>query len=197
MEFVPQQLLHRIYYRQMNGTPTSAAMASKALGRLRNLGLLSMKGGGIGTYYILGPKIVEIMATSDESLTPYISSLSGGLTPHISSLSEGLTSKKGSLFKGLDVIPKGFPVLSNELMGQIISLGDRSKSIEIKDLIKKLCSRGSLQLTQLAQILDRDPKYLRDYYLSKMVKSGELIYQYPDQPAHPQQAYKVPREHRI
>ena len=53
-----------------------------------------------------------------------------------------------------------------------------------------------LQLTQLAQILGREPRYLRDYFLSKMIRSGELVYQYPDQPAHPQQAYKAPKGYR-
>lgn len=184
-------------YRQINGTPTSATMASKALGRLRDLGLLTMKGGGIGTYYTLGIEIIEIIASSDTSLTPHISSLSGGLTPHISSLSRGVNPNKGSVSRGLDALPKGFPPFPDELTHQITSLGERSKPLEIKKLVKKLCSYGPLQLTQLAQILGRDPKYLRDHYLSKMVKSGELIYQYSDQPAHPQQAYKVPNEYRI
>ena len=62
----------------------------------------------------------------------------------------------------------------------------------MKKLIKDLCSYGPLQLGQLARILDRDPKYLRDNYLTKMIRGNELVYQYPSQPAHPQQAYQIP-----
>ena len=191
-------------YRQINGTDTLTA--SRALGHLRDLGLLTMKGAGNGTYYILGPRITEAGGVNnpDAGVTPHISALSGGLTPHISALSGGvtphisalsgeLTPHTSTLCKGLDAIPKGFPRLSDELTKQIASLGGRCKSGEIKDLIKGLCSHGPLQLTQLAQILGRDPKYLRDQFLSKMIKSAELVYQYPDQPAHPHQAYKAPK----
>ncbi len=185
-------------YRQINGTLTSAASSSKALGRLRDLSLLTMKGAGNGTYYTLGPKINEAgdIKSPNANLTPHISALSGELTPHISTLLGELTPNTNPLYKGLAAIPAGFPPLSDELTQQIVSLRRRCKSKEIKDLLKKLCSVAPLQLAQLAQILSRDPRYLRDYFLSKMVKSGELIYRYPDQPAHPQQAYKTPIEKR-
>lgn len=64
----------------------------------------------------------------------------------------------------------------------------------MKNIIKELCSLGPLQPSQLGQILDRDAQYLRIYFLSKMAKDGELVYEYPDQPAHPKQAYKIPSE---
>lgn len=188
-------------YRQINGTQT--ATASKALGRLRDMELLSMKSAGMGTYYTMGSKIRAAKITPDISLTPLTSPLSGGITPLISPLSGELAHHiipipsqiplENQISKKLDMVP----ALPQELKQQIISLGERANPIEIKSLIRKICSQGPIQLTQLAQILGRDPKYLRDYYLSKMVKSGELIYQYSDQPAHPQQAYKMPNEHRL
>ncbi len=164
-------------YRQVNGTDTLAA--NKALGHLRTLGLLTMKRAGNGTYYVLSP---EISGASEGTGQPSpISGLSGGLPPLID-----------ESCRGLDALPKSFPSLSTELTKQIAALGERAKSSEIKELIKGLCSHGPLQLTQLAQILDRNPKYLRDQFLSKMVRTGQLIYRYADQPAHPQQAYKAP-----
>jgi len=191
-------------YRQLNGTDTLAA--SSALRGLRDANFLHAKGKGNGTYYVLGPRVTErtpytslpdkeeasLISLGDKGVTPQISALSEGLTPHISHLREGLTPHISPLCKGLEAIPKGFPPLPEELKQQLASLGERSKRGEIKDLIKKLCSLGPLQLTQLAQILGRNPRHLRDRHLSKMVGKRELVYQYPNQPAHPQQAYRVP-----
>jgi len=75
------------------------------------------------------------------------------------------------------------------LKQEVVSLGSRANKQKIKSLIKELCVCAPFQLGKLAQILERNPKYLRDNYLTDMVRSGELHYQYPDQPAHPHQAY--------
>ncbi len=95
-------------------------------------------------------------------------------------------------YKGLDALPKEFPKIPEGLKKQVISLQKRSSNDQIKHVIKDLCSLGSLRPNQLSRILNRDARYLRDYFLSKMEKEGELTYQYPDQPAHPKQAYKTP-----
>ncbi len=156
-------------YRQINGTDT--LMASKALVHLRDLGLLSMKGSGNGTYYVL----------SEEKATPHISAKPEGLTPHIS-----------LLCKGVDVLPKGFPKLPEDLKEELQSLGRKVSNFKFKNLIKRLCALGPLQLSQLSMIFDREPRYIRDHFLTEMIRSGDLVYLYPETPAHPKQAYKVP-----
>ncbi len=157
-------------YRQINGI--NILKASSALRNLRDLGLLSMKGAGTGTYYKLMP-----CALSDK----YIEE----------SLTQKLSQNINSLTKGLSAIPSEFPPISDEVAKRLIALGPRSRKEEIKYLIIELCILGPLQLIQLAKILDRDPRYLRDNYLSKMIKNNELVYQFPNQAAHPLQAYKV------
>ena len=180
-------------YRQLNGTDTLTASA--ALRRLRDTQLLTQKGKGNGTYYILDSTVLEVVQESiRNAATPHISALSGGLTPHITPLSGGLTPHITHECKGLEAVSEGVPPLADEVREQIASLRQRSPKNEVQRLIKALCVWRPLQLAQLAQILDRDPKYLREYYLTKMIKSGVLIYQYPDTPAHPQQAYKIPIE---
>lgn len=172
-------------YRQINETHTLPANA--ALRHLRDLGLLTMQGSGNGTYYkpvpqILGNEEIAMVRQKSEELAPYISTNSEESTPYTN-----------PLYKGLDAIPKGFPSLSDDLKNEIINIKKRCHKNEIKEIIKKLCSLGSLQPVQLAKILNKDAQYLRINFLSKMIKSGELSYQYPSQPAHPQQAYKVPQ----
>jgi hypothetical protein len=142
-----------------------------------------MKGSGNGTYYKPVPQILvsEETSVAKQQSTPYISTNSEELPPYTN-----------PLYKGLDAIPKGFPSLSESLKNEIISIKKRCPKDEIKRIIKKLCSLGPLQPVQLAKILNKDAQYLRINFLSEMVKSGELIYKYPHQPAHPSQAYKVP-----
>jgi hypothetical protein len=158
---------------QINGTHTLAA--SNALRHLRDLGLLTMKGSGSETYYQPVPQIIAQV----------------GSTPYISGSSEEFPPYANPLYKGLDAIPKGFPDLPDDLKNRIIHLKKRSPKDEVEEIIIRLCSLGSLQPVQIGKILDRDPQYLRINFLSEMIRAGKLVYQYPDKPAHPQQAYRV------
>ncbi len=145
-------------YRQLNGTGT--LVASAGLRRLRDLGLLIMKGRGSRTYYVPDTKGLS------EGLTPYTSSLCEGLTPH-------------------------------SLKHEISSIGRRSSMAQVRTLIIKLCSHQALSAHQLGQLLGRDARHLRNRYLRQMIASNDLVYKYPDQPAHPQQAYLVPSDLRV
>ncbi len=72
-------------------------------------------------------------------------------------------------------------------------MGKRTPELEeFKRIIKSLCALRPLSKKELAKSLERDPKHLQDQYLSDMVKNKELEYLYPETPAHPKQAYKVP-----
>jgi ATP-dependent DNA helicase RecG len=171
-------------YRQINGVHTLAA--SNALRHLRDLGLLTMKGSGCETYYQLVPQIVE-------NSNPTTLGNAEEKTPYISGSPEELTPYTNPLYKGLDAIPKGFPSLPEDLKHKIVHLKMRSAKEEIEDIILRLCSLGPLQPVQMGKILGRDAQYLRIKFLSEMIKARRLVYQHPDKPAHPQQAYKAPR----
>jgi ATP-dependent DNA helicase RecG len=163
-------------YRQINGTHTLAA--STALRHLRDSGLLTMKGSGNETYYQLVP---QITGHGEKDGTPYISSLA-----------EGPSLYGNPLYKGLEALPKGFPNLPPELESKITNLKQRASVKELEDIIIGLCSLGHLQPVQIAKILKRDAQYLRNSFLTTLVKEGRLTYRYPDKTAHPQQAYKAP-----
>jgi len=45
--------------------------------------------------------------------------------------------------------------------------------------------------TEIAAILKRRRQYIQEKYLRPMIRGGELLYAYPDNPAHPHQAYKA------
>jgi ATP-dependent DNA helicase RecG len=135
------------------------------LRRLRDLELLEQKGRGNTTFYI---PTTKLLTPNIELETPHISPLSGELTP----LSEGFLS------------------LSEELKNRIKSLKKRTVPQEIRNLIKELCAIQPLKLSDIATILGRHPKYIRENYLNSMIELQELEHTFVD-PNHPQQAYKT------
>lgn len=153
-------------YRQLNGVDT--LVASMALRELRDAELFIQKGKEHQTYYQLNPYLEE--SYKSERLSPQIS-LPG---------------------KGIDALIEKFPDLPDSLREEIEALSIKCSRENLKELIKKLCSLGPLQPSELGRILNRNPQYLKSDFLYKMIKKGELVYFYPNQPAHPGQAYKIP-----
>ena len=148
-------------YRTVNAVDTLTA--SSRLRRLRDLGLLEQKGGGNTTYYVPTQKL---LAGGVGSLTPYASPLSEGVTPHTSPLSD-------------------------DLKGEVQKVGKRAPPSIVKQVIKQLCLSRPFKPSEIALLLQRNQRYLRDHYLSPMVESGELELGFPDNPAHFQQSYKT------
>ena len=48
-----------------------------------------------------------------------------------------------------------------------------------------------LSAASLATLLKRQKDKLQENFLAAMVLEGELLLRYPDQPTHPQQAYRT------
>lgn len=154
-------------YRTINGVDTLTA--SSHLRRLRDLELLEQKGRGNATFYIPTNKLLAPGIGPEASHT---SKLSGELTPHTSPLN-------GELFQ-----------LSEELKHKVNTLKKRTTPREIRALIKELCASQPLRLSDIATLLGRHPKYVRENYLNDMVKLQELEHAFSD-PNHPQQAYRT------
>lgn len=164
-------------YRNINCVDTLNASAD--LRRLRDLGLLELKGKSSQTYYIpgktIGLKELENSKTKPltTELTPQVSSLPSELTPQVSSLPSELTD------------------LPSDLRDELERLGQRSSIDKLKQIILKLCSIRPLKLPELADLLKRHATYIRQNCLLPLIKSGELLYMFPHQPNHPQQAYRT------
>jgi ATP-dependent DNA helicase RecG len=149
--------------------------ASRALQRLRDLELIETRSKGAGTFYVPATRflVAENKSAANIKTNPTDKSLSGRLNPP---------------YKRLSV---GFPGLPLHLAEAVEKLGKRATPEEVKYVILKLCKWRALQVTELSIILNRSRRYTQENYLSPMIKSGDLRYTYPDNPAHPQQAYKV------
>ena len=161
-------------YRTINCVDT--LIASAHLRRLRDLGLLDQKGRGNATYYTP----TQHLLFPDK--TPHTASSSEGLTPHTASLSEGLTPQ---------ISPEESLNLNQALHDQIQKIGKRTPPHVIKQVILMLCTFRPFKPGEIALLLKRNQRHIRDYYLTPMIESGDLELVFPDNPAHPQQAYQA------
>lgn len=179
-------------YRNINSVDTLNASAS--LRRLREFGLLELKGKSSQTYYIPGKTIElkeittsEIVALSTE-LAPNIKDLSTEITPNIRDLSTeleaGLPAQHNRQTSMLIPLP-------SDLNHELESIGQRTSPDKVKYLILKLCKVKPFKLPELAILLKRNAHYVRHQYLMPLIKSGKLVYVFPHQPNHPQQAYQT------
>lgn len=164
-------------YRDLNRVET--LVASGHLRGLRDHGLLDQKGKGAATYYVPTERLLNPTAAPGSSATA-VKPQPQEPTP--------ATSGQSQEFPAL---PQGFPALPQELAATITGLGERARPSDVKPVIHRLCAWRPLRAEELAAILRRGQPYVTRTYLTPMVRDGELEFTHPDQPAHPQQAYKA------
>ena len=156
--------------------------ASGNLRRLRDSGLLEQKGQGRATYYVPTKKLLGEAEDATEVAT--------GTAP-----SEGVTSLVKAQPMGLNPIgcakAMGLPPIPEGLTESILSLKAKNPPKVLRDLVYRLCRWQSLQVSQLARLLGKNPVYLLNGHLRPMLRAGELEHLYPENLAHPKQAYRA------
>ena len=161
--------------RDFSGLDT--LQASNLLRRLRDRGLLEKQGAGNRTHYTL--------VNPDEARDNH--------------------PEQGKLpFEGGKQVPEGgkqtgeggkrhLPPLPPALEAELPAPRQRMGEAALRQLIRDLCGWQALRGEELATLLGKDLKYLRNKHLSAMVQSGELAFQYPESPNHALQAYLPPK----
>ena len=164
-------------YRDISHVET--LVASGKLRHLRDLGLLEQKGKSAATYYVPTGRLLQVPEAAEP--TPEITTRHTGSTPAISGQSQGS-----------DAVSQRFPGLPEPFAAAVNDLGQRSQTEEVKQVIARLCAWQPLRAEEIAVILGRSKPYISRTYLTPMIRDGQLQYTHPDQPAHPQQAYRTP-----
>lgn len=67
----------------------------------------------------------------------------------------------------------------------------RAPRNDVQAMIRRLCEGRFLTVRNLAELLDRSPNSLLNHYLKQMLKAEMLELRFPNQPTHPQQAYRA------
>ncbi len=174
-------------YRRFNDLDTLSA--SKRLQRLRDVGLLEQKGKGNQTYYIPTSLLLNPLKEAEQS------QLSGQLNPSHKTLSDQLNPSYKTLSDQLNPSHKATPEslqdsLPAKLRSKVETLGERSTTQDLRNIIFELCTWKDLRPAEIATLIRRSRRYLRARLLTPMVRDGLLELTYSN-PSHPKQAYRA------
>jgi len=165
-------------YRNINRTDT--LNASVHLRRLRDLGLLAMKGSGSRTYYLPGPGFVA--DAPQPSQTPP-SPAADTHQPAPDTHQAGPNTHQ----PGAPIDPAALPPA---LRARLPRPGTKPRHAVMQALLVELCAWRPMSARELAGLLARqDHKHLVRELLSPMVAAGLLAYTIPGMEKHPEQRY--------
>jgi ATP-dependent DNA helicase RecG len=169
--------ISNLTFRDISGLDTLAA--SNGLRRLRTLGLLDKKGSGSATYYVASPRLMDDIAaiSNGDSLQDKVPNLQG--------------SDKNLQDNALIAALKAPDSVKRRI--RFFLMGRRADPEEVRTLILDICRHGVFSRDQIASIINRDPVYVAQTYLSGLLKEGKLEMEYPDIPNHPSQRYLTAR----
>lgn len=183
-------------YRSINRTDT--LNASTHLRRLRDLGLLTMKGGGNQTYYVPGAPFASTGLSQQITQMPLTSNTpKSGQTPQAEPQTPQAEQKTHQVDPQTHQVElPSFLVkysLPQTIIDRLPAKGTRPRHAVISQLIHEICTCQPMSAKDLALILRRqDHKHLVKEFLSPMVEQGMLAYTIPKMEKHPDQKYTVP-----
>ena len=156
-------------YRDLS--QTDVLNASTHLRKLRDQGLLEMKGKAAGAYYVPTAILFQEWPVSTSSSQSGMAGAQSGMAGAQSGMAQ--------------------PAIPPELSAQISRLKQREPPHTVQDIVAAMCNYGSWSVEELARKLERTPQYVLDHYVRPLVKAGRLQMTIPDQPRHPYQRYQA------
>jgi ATP-dependent DNA helicase RecG len=180
-------------YRNINHTDT--LNASMRLRRLRDLGLLAMKGSGSRTYYVPGPGFVRPDGSAEAVDRPH----ADAQTPQLGSQTpqpRSQTPKAGAQTPQASAQTPQHDGLPAALAQRLPKPGTRPGSELLRALVFDICAWKPHSARELAALLGRrDHKHMVQELLSPMVAEGLLAFTIPTMEKHPDQRYTaLPRK---
>ncbi|MDD5028752.1 MAG: ATP-binding protein [Rhodoferax sp.] len=181
-------------YREL--TKVDTLTASQALRRLRDAGLLAQKGRGSATYYVPTERLLdsglsskpEALSSESDALSTKLDSLStkaDDLSTNPEGLSAMLANEQDAQRKAL------LNELPGALAARIGAIGQRHPPGEVCDAIVEICRLRDWRAEELATLLQRHSRYVRNNYLRPLMRDGRLTMTNPNEPSDPQQAYRA------
>ena len=155
-------------YRQLDSSITHAR-ARLEIHKLCNLGFLEKKGQGRNTYYIRTSKVVSL----EERLRPQ----DERILPQHGTLGERYQGEVGTFEEECMLKPREELVreLPNELQEKVNNIGSRASRETVYQLIIDLCAFKPYSYEELASVLQRSPKALKDKYLKPLRLANKLF----------------------
>ena len=187
-------------YRQLDSSITHAR-ARLEIHKLCDLGFLEKKGQGRNTYYIRTSKVVSLgerLRPQDERLLPQHGTLGEKIPPQHGTLGEKIPpqgekippqhgtfeieSQPKSRNELLRELPKG-------LQERVAKLGKWASREKVSQLLVDLCAFKPYSYEELALIIQRAAKPMKDKYIKPLRLANKLFYWIPEMINHPLQKY--------
>lgn len=176
-------------YRQLDSSITHAR-ARLEIHKLCDLGFIEKKGQGRNTYYIRTSKVVSLgerLRPQDERLLPQHGTLGEKIPPqgkmyhgkHGTFEIESQTKSRNELLREL---PKG-------LQERVAKLGKRASRKKVSQLLVDLCAFKPYSYEELALIIQRAAKPMKDKYIKPLRLANKLFYWIPEMINRPLQKY--------
>ena len=176
-------------YRQLDSSITHAR-ARLEIHKLCDLGFLEKKGQGRNTYYIRTSKVVSLgerLRPQGERLLPQHGTLGEKIPPqgkmyhgkHGTFEIESQTKSRNELLREL---PKG-------LQERVAKLGKRASRKKVSQLLVDLCAFKPYSYEELALIIQRAAKPMKDKYIKPLRLANKLFYWIPEMINRPLQKY--------
>ena len=205
-------------YRQLDSSITHAR-ARLEIHKLCDLGFLEKKGQGRNTYYIRTSKVVSLeerlrpqgerLLPQDEKIPPQHGTLGEKIPPQHGTLGEKIPPQHGTLGKKIppqgEKIPpqhgtfeiESQPKSRNELLRElpkglqerVAKLGKWASREKVSQLLVDLCAFKPYSYEELALIIQRAAKPMKDKYIKPLRLANKLFYWIPEMINHPLQKY--------
>ena len=202
-------------YRQLDSTITHAR-ARLEIHKLCDLGFIEKKGQGRNTYYIRTSKVVSLgerlrpqHGTLGEKIPPQHGTLGEKIPPQHGTLDEKILPQHGTLGKKIppqgEKIPpqhgtfeiESQPKSRNDLLRElpkglqerVAKLGKWASREKVSQLLVDLCAFKPYSYEELALIIQRAAKPMKDKYIKPLRLANKLFYWIPEMINHPLQKY--------
>ena len=180
-------------YRQLDSSITHAR-ARLEIHKLCDLGFLEKKGQGRNTYYIRTSKVVSLverLLPQDERLLPQHGTLGERIPLQHGTLGERLLPQHGTF--EIESQPKSRNELLRELpkglQERVAKLGKWASREKVSQLLVDLCAFKPYSYEELALIIQRAAKPMKDKYIKPLRLANKLFYWIPEMINHPLQKY--------
>ena len=187
-------------YRQLDSSITHAR-ARLEIHKLCDLGFLEKKGQGRNTYYIRTSKVVSLgerLRPQDEKIQPQHGTLGEKIPPQHGTLGkkippqgEKIPPQHGTF--EIESQPKSRNELLRELpkglQERVAKLGKWASREKVSQLLVDLCAFKPYSYEELALIIQRAAKPMKDKYIKPLRLANKLFYWIPEMINHPLQKY--------
>ena len=198
-------------YRQLDSSITHAR-ARLEIHKLCDLEFIEKKGQGRNTYYIRTSKVVSLgerlrpqgerLPAKEQRLPPQHGTLGEKIPPQHGTLGEKIPPQHGTLGKKIPPQHGTFEIESqpesrNELLRElpkglqerVAKLGKWASREKVSQLLVDLCAFKPYSYEELALIIQRAAKPMKDKYIKPLRLANKLFYWIPEMINHPLQKY--------